>query len=95
MCESQYAGPSHPDVENGRYPFRAIDPEGLDQNSYNSDPPNNGKQNQSGTSFQSDQTDWSIASGDKDKDHHVIDLFQYRIYFVYTSAYDIVRLSDV
>ena len=65
-----------PDIENGRYPFRAIDPEGLDQNSYNGDPPNNGKQDQSGTSFQSDQTDWSIASCNKDKDHHVIDLFQ-------------------
>lgn len=74
LSESQDTGPAHPNVENGRYPFRTVYPECLDQNARDSNRPHNGKQDDPGLSFENDEADRSIASGDQHRDHHVVDL---------------------
>ena len=44
LGECQHTGPSHADVKHGRYPFRAEDPEGLDQDTGDGDAPHDGEQ---------------------------------------------------
>lgn len=81
LGEGKDAGPAHPDIEDGGYPFRAVDPECLDQYACNRDRPHNGKKDETGSSFEDNQTYRSIASRYEHGDHHVVDFFEDGIYF--------------
>lgn len=81
LRESQYAGPAHPDIKYRGYPFRAVDPECLDQDACDRDRPHNGQEDDPSLSFQDDEADRGIAAGDEHGDHHVVDLFQDCVYF--------------
>ena len=76
MCKCKYAGPAHADIQNGRYPLRAVDPESLDDDSGDRNTPHNREQNDSGFATKHEQTDRSVASGDQDTNHHMVDFFQ-------------------
>ena len=79
LRECQYAGPSHSDVQNGRYPFWTEDPECLDEDSYNCYAPDKCQKNPAGFTGQNKETDRGITSCDQNKNHHMVNLFQYGI----------------
>ena len=81
LGEGKDAGPAHPDIEDGGYPFRAVDPKCFDQYACNRDRPHNGQEDDPGLSFQDDEADRGIAAGDEHGDHHMVDLFQDSVYF--------------
>ena len=76
LCECQDTGPSHTDIEQGRNPFRAVDPEGFEKNSEDSNTPDDSKQGISEGPANSDQADRCIRSCNKDGNHHMVKFFQ-------------------
>ena len=76
LGECQHTGPSHADVKYGRYPFRAEDPEGLDQDAGDGDAPHDGEQYNAEPPLKCDQAHRGVASCDQDGDHHMIDLLE-------------------
>lgn len=79
LTECEDTDPSHTNVEDGGYPFRAEYPEPFDNNSGDCDTPYKCKHDKSGSAFQYQQADWCVASGDQYEDHHMVDLFQDRV----------------
>ena len=79
LCESQYADPAHADIKHRRKPFRTGDPADFYDNADQCDCPDKSEQEISDRTFQNDQADWCVASGDQYKDHHMVDLFQDRV----------------
>ena len=80
LSKSQYTGPSHSDIKNGRYPLGAIYPERFDQNSGNRNRPYDGQKNQPRLPFQDNQANRRITACNQYRNHHVINLFQNRIH---------------
>lgn len=79
LTEGEDTGPSHTDVEDGGYPFRAEHPEPFDNDSGNCDTPYKCEHDKSGSALQYQQADRCVASGDQYEDHHMVDLFQDRV----------------
>ena len=69
--------PAHGNVYDGREPFRAGDPECLDQHTDDGNGPYQCQKRIAHSVFRMrNDTDRSVASGDQDKDHHMICLAQ-------------------
>lgn len=79
LTECEDTDPSHTNVEDGGYPFRAEYPEPFNNNSGDCDTPYKCEHDKSGSAFQYQQADWCVASGDQYEDHHMVDLFQDRV----------------
>lgn len=71
-CHDAY--PAHRNIDHGGEPLRAVDPEGVDDDSHDRDAPDEGQHPVSGTVSEDDEAYRSVSSGDQDEDHHVIDL---------------------
>ena len=76
LLDCQDADPSHADVEYGRKPFGAGDPECLDDDPHQCDAPDQSQKHPASPVTQHDQADGGIGSCDQDKDHHMVDFFQ-------------------
>ena len=72
LCESQYADPAHADIKHRRKPFRTGDPADFYDNADQCDCPDKSEQEISDRTFQNDQADWCVASGNQYKDHTVV-----------------------
>ena len=51
LGEGEYTGPAHPDIEDGRDPFRAVYPERFDQDPCDRDRPHDREEDNPGLSF--------------------------------------------
>ena len=74
LTDRHDAHPAHRDIDHGGEPLRAVDPEGVDDDSHDRDAPDEGQHPVSGTVSEDDEAYRSVSSGDQDEDHHVIDL---------------------
>lgn len=73
LGKGENTGPSHSDIQYGRKPFRAINPECFDQDSGNRDAPYKKQKRNPGLAVEYKQTDRSVCSGNQYGDHHMID----------------------
>ena len=74
LTDRHDAHPAHRDIDHGGEPLRAVDPEGVDDDSHDRDAPDEGQHPVAGTVSEDDEAYRSVSSGDQDEDHHVIDL---------------------
>ena len=80
--KSQYAQPSHSDIEDGGDPFGAVDPAALQNNSGDCNDPYQGTQDIADFIMQGNEAYRGVASGNHDKDHHVIHLSETPVDFL-------------
>ena len=74
LADRHDAYPAHRDVDHGREPLRAVDPEGIDDNAHDGNAPDKGQHPVAGLISEDDQAHRRVGSGDQDEDHHVVDL---------------------
>ena len=72
FTDSKDADPAHSDIENGRDPFGAEDPEEFQDHAQDGDGPYGDQHGKSGFSAQNQKADWGITAGDQNEDHHMI-----------------------
>ncbi len=75
-CE---ADPAHGDINHGRNPFGAINPDGIEDYTDDCDEPDEGQESEADRIAQDDQAYRSVGSCDQNENHHVIDLFKHLI----------------
>ena len=68
--------PSHTDIEYGREPFRAGNPESFKKDAKDRNTPYKATEDVTGTVMQCNQADRCITSGNHNEDHHMIHLTQ-------------------
>lgn len=76
LGKCKYAGPSHSDIQNRRYPLRTVYPKSFDQDTYNGNAPYNAEKENPGLSAKYEEADGSVASCDQYADHHMVNLLQ-------------------
>lgn len=72
LGKSDYAGPSHGNIENGGEPFRAGNPAGFHDDAEQCDTPHQSAEHITGSASQHDQADGGIGACDQNEDHHMI-----------------------
>lgn len=76
LGKCKYAGPSHSDIQNRRYPSRTVYPKSFDQYTCNGNAPYNAEKEKPGFSAKYEQADGSVASCDQYADHHMVNLLK-------------------
>ncbi len=75
LGEGKDACPSHGDIQDGRNPFRTVNPKQLQDASQKGDAPYGNQHERTGHAREHQQADRCVTAGNQNKDHHMIDLF--------------------
>ena len=73
---SQYAHPSHGNVNQGRKPFRACNPQSVDKDTHNGNAPHQGQHGPAGFIAQDNHAYRRIGACYQNKNHHMVYLAQ-------------------
>ncbi len=82
LRKGQQTYPAHADVQDGRHPFWAGDPEGFEYDSQQSDAPDQRQHTVAQGSADGDKAYRGVGSGNEDEDHHMVHFFQTFVYFI-------------
>jgi len=95
MCPDGRQGkntqPSHGQIQKRRNPFRTCNPERLQNDSANSHRPDGSQQNGPCFFLQHTEADRCVGTGDHDRDHHVVQLFEYSGFLLFQNNSMIYR----
>ena len=80
--KGQDTEPPHADIQYRRYPFGTGNPAGLEDNAQKRNTPYADAEGVAQTVVKGDQADRRIASGDHDKDHHVVEFAKPAVYLL-------------
>ena len=78
----QEANPAHANIKDRRNPLGAVDPKGFKNNACQGNGPDQNQHSVANGAAYGDNAYRRIGSGNKDKDHHMIQLFQTPVYLI-------------
>ncbi len=80
FSKGQNTNPSHGNIDKGRNPFGAGDPEGIDDHACNGDSPYESQKGPAGFVTQNEDAHRGIGSGNQNENHHVVNLSENLVY---------------
>lgn len=80
LSKGQHADPAHGNVNQGRKPFGAGDPQRVYENACSGNAPYQRQKEPAGAVAQNQHTDRSVGPGNQNENHHVVHLAQHAVY---------------
>ena len=79
LSKGEHADPAHGNVDQGRKPLGAGNPQRVDEDAHGGNAPYQCQKEPAGAVAQNQHADRRVGPGDQDKDHHMICLAQHTV----------------